>query len=193
MGSEMCIRDRCQSNELDTFRSFEVRQVNDGADFSVSQVDFDELWQVLGFAGHVDLGNDVRDLAAGLDRGFFTDEVNWNLGGQLLASNDANEVGVHDEAFGRVTLHGLDHDVLLGAVDIQFDNVAEGSFVFEQLGDFLGHDGQGLGFFIATVDNGRDVGGVTQAAARTFPQVSTRLGVQSEFCLLYTSPSPRDS
>jgi hypothetical protein len=58
--------------------------------------------------------------------------------------------------------------------------VAEGSFVFEQLGNFLGHDGQGLSFFIATVYNGRDVQRVTQAAARTFPQVTTHLGVQSE-------------
>ncbi|MOA13383.1 hypothetical protein D3C78_1334320 [compost metagenome] len=122
----------------------------------------------------------MRDFAAFLDRGFFANEVNWNLGGQLLASNDANEVGVHDEAFGRVALHGLDYDVLLGAVDVQFDNVAVGSFVFEQFGDFLGHDGQGLGFFIATVNNSWDAGGVTQAAARTFPQVSTRLGVQDE-------------
>ncbi|MCP5688225.1 hypothetical protein NL372_28700, partial [Klebsiella pneumoniae] len=88
----------------------------DGADFSVAQVDFDELRQVFGFAGNFDLRFNVRDLAAFLDRGFFVDEVHWNNSGQLLASNDANEVGVHDEAFGRVALHGLDYDVLLGAV-----------------------------------------------------------------------------
>ncbi|EJT86133.1 hypothetical protein PPS11_00997 [Pseudomonas putida S11] len=83
---------------------------------------------------------------------------------------------MHDEAFGRVALQSLDHDVLLGAVDVQFQNVAEGSLVFEQLGDFLGQDGQGLSVLVTTVDNGWDVRGVTQAAARTFPQVSTRVG-----------------
>jgi hypothetical protein len=49
-----------QSNELNAFRSFEVRQVNDGADFGVSQVDFDELRQVFWQAGNFDLGNNVR-------------------------------------------------------------------------------------------------------------------------------------
>ncbi|MNN08442.1 hypothetical protein D3C81_1212960 [compost metagenome] len=122
----------------------------------------------------------MGDLAAFLDRGFFVDEVNRNLGGQLLASNDANEVSVHDELLGWVALHGLDDDVLLDAVNVQLDHVAEGSFVFEQLGDFLGQDGQGLSFFITTVDNGWDAQRVTQAAARTFPQVSTRLGVQNK-------------
>ncbi|MNJ14240.1 hypothetical protein D3C77_84570 [compost metagenome] len=103
-----------------------------------------------------------------------------NNSGQFLASYNADEVSVHDELLGRVTLQSLDDNVLLGAVDVQFDNVAEGSFVVEQLGDFLGQDGYGFSGFATTVNNSRSVGGVTQAAARTFPQVSTRLSVQSE-------------
>ncbi|MCY1449826.1 hypothetical protein D9M71_665940 [compost metagenome] len=87
---------------------------------------------------------------------------------------------MQDELLGWVTLHRFNNDIFFLAVDVQFDNVAVSSFVFEQFGDFLGHDGQGLGFFIATVNNGWDAGGVTQAAARTFPQVSTRLGVQNK-------------
>ena len=139
-----------------------------------------KLRQVLGFAGNFDLVEGVRDLAAFLDRSFFVDEVNRNNSGQFLASYDANEVSVQDDAFRRVTLHRFDNDVLLGAVNVQFDNVAEGSFVFEQFGDFLGQDGYGFSGFVATVNNGRDAQSVTQAAARTFPQVSTRLGVQDE-------------
>jgi hypothetical protein len=41
---------------------------------------------------------------------------------------------VHDVAFGWVTLQGLDDDVLLGAVNVQLDDVAVGRFVFEQFG-----------------------------------------------------------
>ncbi|MNE28916.1 hypothetical protein D3C80_1223780 [compost metagenome] len=123
----------------------------------------------------------MGDLAAFLDRGFFVDEVNRNLGGQLLASNDANEVSVHDELLGWVTLHGFNNDVFFFAVDVQFDNVAESRFVFEQFGHFFSQHGDGCRLFVATVYNGRDLGGeTTQAAARTFPQVGTRLGVQSE-------------
>ena len=84
----------CQSNELNAFRGFEVRQVNDRTDFSVSQVDFDELRQIFRQAGNFDFRNNVRDFAAFLDRSIFVDEVHRNDSGQFLASNNAYEVSV---------------------------------------------------------------------------------------------------
>jgi hypothetical protein len=43
--------------------------------------------------------------------------------------------------------------------------------------------------FLATVDNGRNqAGDTTQAAARTFPQVGTRFGIQGKFNSHFTSP-----
>ena len=97
----------------------------------------------------------------------------------FLAGDHAYEVSVQDVTLGWVTLQCLDQDVLLGATDVQFNHVAEGSLVFEQLGDFLGQHADGLRGFVATVDNSwNQAGETTQAAARTFPQVGTRFGIQ---------------
>lgn len=170
-----------QSNELNAFRGFDVRQVNDGADFSVAQVDFDELRQVFRQAGHFDFSDNVRNLAAFLDRSSFVDEVHWNDSGQFLTSNNAYEVSVHHVAFGRVTLQRLDHDVLLGAANVQFDNVAESRFVFEQFGNFFGQHADGFRGFVATVNySWNQACETTQAAARTFPQVGTQFSIQSK-------------
>ncbi len=86
--------------------------------------------QVFRQAGHFDFRNNVRNFAAFLDRSSFANEVYRHDSGQFLASYYAYEVGVHHVAFGRVTLQGLDHDVLLGAANVQLDDVAVGRFVF---------------------------------------------------------------
>jgi hypothetical protein len=124
-----------QCNEFNAFRGLDVGQVNDVADFSVVQVDFDELRQVFRQAGHFNFSNNVRNFAAFLDRSSFVDEVQWNVSGQFLTSNNADEVSVQHVAFGRVTLQGFDDDVLLGATDVQLDDVAVSRFVFEQFGN----------------------------------------------------------
>src|SRR3989344_3260868 len=171
----------CQSNKLNAFRGFEVGQVNDRTDFSVSQVDFDELRQIFRQAGNFDLGNNVRDFAAFLGRCFFVDEVHWNDSGQLLAGNYAYEVSVHHVAFGRVTLQSFDYDVLLGATNVQLDDVAVSRFVFEQFGNFFGQHADGFRGFVATVNySWNQACETTQAAARTFPQVGTHFSIQSK-------------
>src|SRR5690606_13366334 len=54
-------------------------------------------------------------------------------------------------------------------------------FVFQSLVQLARGDGNALGFLVATVnDSGNQVGVTTQAAARTFPQIVTRIRIQSE-------------
>src|SRR3546814_15668657 len=116
-----------------------------------------------------------RDFSAFLDRSSFVEEVHWNNSSQLLTGNNAYEVSVHHVAFGRVTLQGFDHDVLLGAANVQLDDVAVGRFVFEQFGNFFGQHADGLRGFVATVDySWNQACETTQAAART-DRKSTRL------------------
>ena len=47
VGLDLPVASVCQSYELNAFRSGDVRQVNDRANFGVSQVNFDEFRQVL--------------------------------------------------------------------------------------------------------------------------------------------------
>src|SRR5476649_2883370 len=162
-------------------RSLDVGQVNDRTNFGVSQVNFDELRQVFRQAGNFQLRSHVRDFAAFLDRCSFVDEVNRYDCGQFLTSNNAYEVSVHHVAFSRVTLQCLDNDALLGASNVQLDDVAVSSFVFQQLGNFFSQHADGFRSFVATVDNGwNQACETTQAAARTFPQVGTHFSIQSE-------------
>ncbi|MNN07062.1 hypothetical protein D3C81_1198800 [compost metagenome] len=154
------------------------------ADGNLGQVDFDEFRQILRQAGNFHFRHGVGDFATLQLHGisaFGVDEVQRYGSVQLVVGDDADEVGVQDEAFGRMALQGLDHDGFNLAVDVQGEHVAEHSLVFQQLGEILGQqaDGQRSGF--ATVDHGRNQAGVaTQAAARTFPQVGTRFGIQGK-------------
>src|SRR5690606_18919608 len=119
-----------QLNQFHAFRQLEVGQVNDLTDFDFRQVDFDEFRQVFRQAGNFDFGNDVGNFTAALldaNCGFLVEEVQRNVSGQLVVGDDAQEVGVHDEAFGRMALQGLDQHGFLGAIDVQGDDVAEGS------------------------------------------------------------------
>src|SRR5690606_6811264 len=118
-----------QGHQLDAFRQLEVGQVNDLTDFDFRQVDFDEFRQVLRLAGNFDFGDGVGHFAALLlhtNGGGFVDEVQRNVGVQLLAGNDANEVSVQNEAFGRMALQSLDHYAFGGAGNVQGQHVAEG-------------------------------------------------------------------
>ena len=155
--------------------------MNDRADFGVSQVNFDEFRQVFWQAANFDFSNNVRDLAAFLDRSRFTNEVNRYDCSQLLTSNNAYEVSVHHVAFSRVTLQSFDDHVLLNAANGQFDNVAVSSFVFEQFGNFFSQHADGFRGFFATVNySWNQACETTQAAARTFPQVGTHFSIQSK-------------
>lgn len=170
-----------QSNKFNAFRSADVGQVNDRADFGVSQVNFDEFRQVFWQAGNFDFCNNVRDLAAFLHWSSFVDEVHRNDSGQFLTSNNAYEVSVHHVAFSRVTLQSFDDYVLLGATNVQLDDVAVSRFVFEQFGNFFGQHADGFRGFVATVNySWNQACETTQAAARTFPQVGTRFSIQSK-------------
>ncbi|MNY46153.1 hypothetical protein D3C86_1813080 [compost metagenome] len=60
------------------------------------------------------------------------------MGGQFLAGDDADEVGVHHVAFGRVALQGFDQDAFVAAGDVQGQYVAERGLVFQQFGQFFG-------------------------------------------------------
>src|SRR5690606_22551656 len=181
-----------QSHQLNAFRQLQVGHVDSLANFYGSHVDFDEFRQVFRQAGNFDFVDGVGDLATLLlhaNGSGFVDEVQGYVSAQLLAGNDALEVSVQDETFGRVALQGLDHDAFFGAVNVQVQNVAEGSFVFQQLGQVFGQQADGLRGFLATVDHGRNPGHVTtQAAARTFPQVGTHFSAQGKFNSHFTSP-----
>src|SRR5450830_12004 len=171
-----------QCDKLNAFRGFEVGQVDDFADFHGRQVDFDELRQVFRQAGHFDLGNNVRNFAAFLDRSFFTNKVHRHDGGQFVAGNDANEVSVQHVAFSWVTLQRLDDDVLLGAANVQRNDVAVGRIVFQQFGNFFSQHADGFRGFFATVNySWNQACETTQAAARTFPQVGTHFSIQNKF------------
>src|SRR5690606_18983983 len=173
-----------QGDESNAFRQLQVAHVQNLADFHLGDVDFDEVRQVLRQAGHFGIGQVQVGLATLLldaDGGFLVDQVHRNGGGQLLAGDDALEVSVQNEALGRLTLQRLDHHVLALAIDAQLDDVAEGDFVFQHLGQVFGQNADRLRRSFATVDHGRyEVGVTTQAAARTFPQVGTLLGIQFE-------------
>src|SRR5471030_1744403 len=171
-----------QSNKLNAFRGFEVRQVNDRADFGVSQVNFDEFRQVFRQAGNFDFRNNVRNFAAFLDRSSFANEVYRHDSGQFLTSYNAYEVSVQHVAFGRVALQSLDDYVLLGAANVQLDDVAVSRFVFDQFGNFFSQHADGFRGFFATVNySWYQACETTQAAARTFPQVGTHFSIQGKF------------
>src|SRR5690606_38421781 len=144
----------------------------------------DQVRQVLRQAGHFGIGQVQVDLATLLldaNGAFLVEQVYRDGSGQLLASDNALEVSVQYEALGRMTLQRLDHHVLALAIDAQLDDVAEGDFVFQHLGQVFGQNADRLRRSFATVDHGRyEVGVTTQAAARTFPQVGTLLGIQIE-------------
>src|SRR5690606_27568410 len=163
-----------QGQQLNTLRQGQLGQVDVLTDFQVGHVHVDEVRQVLRQAGNFQLRSDAVQLAASLDAdaGFFVQVADRHVGGQLLAGNHALEVGVHDEALGRVALQGLQDHVFGLVTEVQGDHAAEGDFVFQGRGQFVGGQADGLGFLVATVDNGgNQVGVTTQAAARTFPQV----------------------
>ena len=123
----------------------------------------------------------MRNFAAFLDRSFFANKVHRHDGGQFLAGNNAYEVSVQHVAFGWVALQGLDDDVLLGAANVQGNDVAVGRIVFQQFGDFFGQHADGFRGFVATVNySWNQACETTQAAARTFPQVGTHFSIQSK-------------
>jgi len=136
-----------QSNQLNAFRQLQVGHVDSLANFYGSHVDFDEFRQVFRQAGNFDFADGVGDLATLLlhaNGGCFVDEVQGYVGGQFLAGYDALEVSVQNEAFGRVALQGFDQNVFFGTGNVQAQDVAEGSFVFQQLGQVFGQQADRL-------------------------------------------------
>jgi hypothetical protein len=92
--------------QLDTLRQLELTEVNAVANLERTEVDFDELGQVLGQTLDVDFGHDVVDQAAvELDaRGsFFVDEVQRHLDVQFVGGINALEVDVQDQRLVGVT------------------------------------------------------------------------------------------
>ncbi|VXA79125.1 conserved hypothetical protein [Aeromonas salmonicida] len=116
--------------------------------------------------------SNARQQKATPESGFFFNQI-----GSLL---NANEIQVNQLRLNRVTLDGLHFNVDFFTVDDQ------GQHGFVEFRLLLGNDeffvvnSDGLSFFAGTVDDGRNLVSVTQAAARTFPQVRTDFSLEYE-------------
>src|SRR5690606_33667934 len=107
---------------------------------------------------------------------------------------DALEVQVHDQLAVRVALHVAQQDLLDLAVDVEVQDRRVEPLVLAGQPDVLVLELDGLRLGLAAVDDGRDLGGMTQAAARTLTFVSTAGGLDGVFghfryslCLLWTA------
>jgi len=183
-----------QSSDSNAFRQLQVRQVDDLIQFNGSHVDFDELRQIFRQAVNFHFSHGVGDNAAFLDActAVFVNEVQRDVDGHFVAGNNAQEVSVHDYRLGRVTLQCFQQHVFFLAVDGQADDVGVESFVFQGFFQFACFQSNVLRSLVTTVnDGGNQISVTTQAAARTFPQVSTRFRIKSEVddcSLLANSP-----
>ncbi len=108
---------------------------------------------------------------------------------QGLGSIKTLKVSVHDLNFSRVTLQILDNDFFGFTVfDFDFQNVREERFVFYRMQNVIMSDGQHSRLFVRTIDNCRHLTGMTQAAARTLPCVSSKFCSKSKCCTHVDSP-----
>ncbi|ANT67921.1 hypothetical protein TK34_10825 [Aeromonas hydrophila] len=80
----------------------------------------------------------------------------------------------------RVTLDSLHFHVNFFAVDNQSQYRLVEFRLFLGQDEFLVVNSDGLGFFACTVNDGRNLVSMTQAAARTFPQVRTDFSLEYE-------------
>src|SRR5690606_2093823 len=186
-----------QLGDLDALGQLQRRQVDDLVDGQLGQVDLDELRQVLRQAADFDLGQFLHhDHVGGLAgrRQLFVDEVQRDRGAQRLVGADALEVQMHDQLAVRVALHVAQQDLLDLAVDVEVQDRRVEPLVLAGQPDVLVLELDGLRLGLAAVDDGRDLGGMTQAAARTLTFVSTAGGLDGVFghfryslCLLWTA------
>src|SRR5690606_3408371 len=91
--------------------------------------------------------------------GVFVEEVQGNLNGYLLSSNDALEVGMHDTRLGRVALQGLEQNFFLLAINGQAVDGGVISYVFLVRSMRERGDEVAMCYLVVTVnDSGNQVG-----------------------------------
>src|SRR5665647_1019648 len=86
-----------QLQEFNAVRQFDFGQVHGIANLQISQIDFEELRQILGQAAYIGFSQDVRyDTAASFNArsNIGVNKVEWHLDVNLLGSTDALEIDV---------------------------------------------------------------------------------------------------
>src|SRR5690606_39121016 len=168
VGTELELRD------LHALGQHQARQVHGVAELELGQVDLDVQRQVGRQAADRHFGqlvhdHHVRGLARRRD--VAVDEVQRHRHADRLVLVHALEVQVHDDLLVRMALHVTQQHLLHLAVDLQVDDRGIEPFLLAGDPGLFLLELHALRIAAATVDDGRDLAGTTQAAARTLPLV----------------------
>ena len=122
---------------------------------------------------HAALGLDAR-------RRGLTLEVDRHVQADLLVFEHALQVDMHDGVARRVHLHVLDDDRLLLRADVDADDRGIEFLVAHQRQQFVMLEREPRRLAMSAVENGGNLAGMTQAAARTFALIITRFRAEFE-------------
>jgi hypothetical protein len=120
-------------------------------------------------------------LLANTDTGVLVEEVQRHPRGELVGPVDAQKIRMQDHRPRRMALQVLENHVLRLAIHLQRNDVGIKRLVFQRMRQLVVHEGNRLGIGVTAIDDGgyfcRES---TQAAARTFPHVDSRTGIENE-------------
>src|SRR5262249_50905703 len=147
------------------------------------EIELEELRQVLRQAAHLDISTHVRDHAAlglhtGRDR--LALEMDRETDADALVLNHALQVDVHHQVLRRVHLYVLDDGFVHALADLQPHDRGIKALIPDHREQVLLIEYQRLGVLVGAVEDGGDLAGVTQAAARTLALHHADIRAESE-------------
>ena len=167
-----------QRRDLDIGWQLQLRQMDDVAFLQLSQIELDELRQILRQAGDFDFRQVVRnDQTGGLGgrRGFLVEEVQRHVDANDFVLFDAQEIHVHHQLLEGVLLPVTHQHLLHLAVDVEVEHRRKEPLVLGSEQDGVVFDLDAFRILARAVNDGRHEARMTQAAARTFPLVFAAL------------------
>src|SRR6266480_2614164 len=172
-------------------RQRDIRQELGVVEAHARKIQRQEFRQVLRQAADLDVGAHVRYHAAlGLDAGrhALSAEVDRQPDTDRLVLDHALQIHVHDHVLRRVHLHVLDDGFLGALADLQPHDRGVEALVGDHGEKILLVENQRLGVLAGAVQDGGDLAGVTQAAARTLALRLADIRAEGERNTHYMSP-----
>src|SRR5690606_5025020 len=167
-----------------TGRQRDGRDVDAVTDVDTGQIDRYLLGDVVGADDQAERVVHNVQRAAALEAGasFFIDELHMHLNGELGVLADAEEVHMQREILDRIKLVVAGNHAVLGAINIELDDVGLEAASIDVLVRILVGDGDGDGGFLVTVDNSRNESLTTQLTSGPLAHSFARLCTEHFSC-----------
>ena len=108
----------------------------------------------------------------------FIEEMQRYAHRQFLRFADPLKIDMQKTGLIGMTLQILQHDLFAAAVQLDSQDVREEGLMFELMHQIVMHQRYHGGFFVGTIKDTGNLTRTAQAAARTFPYIRTRLGIE---------------